>query len=60
MSKGVKLNKNFNLTPMNEYIMFFVQTSTPISNIHQKLTELGKCCMQNNQLPTKNSVESSG
>ena len=38
---------------MNLYKMFFVQTSTPPQSIHQKLTEHGRCCIPNNQLPIK-------
>jgi hypothetical protein len=37
---------------MNQYRMFFVQTSTPLPRMHQKLTKHGKFCKQNNQLPT--------
>ena len=36
---------------MNQYRMLFVQI------MHQNLTEHGKCCMRNNQLPTKTPVE---
>ena len=40
------------------YRTFFVQTSTwlPPSS-HRTVTEHGRCCMQNNQLPTKIHVE---
>ena len=41
----------------NQYRMFFVQTSTLPSSMHQKLAKHGMCCMQNNQLPTKTHVE---
>ena len=33
--------------------MFFVQISTRPPNTHLKLTEYGRFCKQNNQLPTK-------
>jgi hypothetical protein len=42
---------------MNQYRMFFVQTSTPPPRMHQKLTKHGKFCKQNNQLPTKSHDE---
>ena len=42
---------------MNEYRMFFVQTSTRPPNMHQKLTKHGRFCKQNNQLPTKSHDE---
>ena len=42
---------------MNWYRMFYVQTSTLRPRMHQKLTNHGKFCMQNNQLPTKSHVE---
>ena len=42
---------------MNRYRMFFVQTSTLPSSMHWKLTKLGRCCMQNHQLPTKSHVK---
>ena len=42
---------------MNRYRMFFVQTSTLPSSMHWKLTKLGRCCMQNHQLPTKGHVK---
>jgi hypothetical protein len=37
--------------------MFYVQTSTLPSRMHQKLTKHGRFCKQNNQLPTKTRVE---
>jgi hypothetical protein len=37
--------------------MLSVQTTTPTPSMHLKLTEHGKCCIQNNQLPTISSVE---
>ena len=42
---------------MNQYRMFFVQTSTLPPHIHQEVTKHGKFCKQNNQLPTKIHVE---
>jgi hypothetical protein len=42
---------------MNQYRMFFVQTSTLPPHMHQKLTKHGKFYKQNNQLPTKSHVE---
>ena len=42
---------------MNQYRMFFVQTSTRPPNMHQKLTKHGRFCKQNNQLPTKSRDE---
>ena len=42
---------------MNQYGMPFVQTSTLTPSMHPKLTEHGKLCMRNNQLPTKTLVE---
>ena len=42
---------------MNQYIMFFVQTSTLPPRMHHKLTKHGRFCKQNNQLPTKTHVE---
>jgi hypothetical protein len=42
---------------MNWYRMFYVKTSTLPPRMHQKLTEHGKICKQNNQLPTKSHVE---
>ena len=38
---------------MNQYRMFFVQTSATTPSMHQKLTEHGKYYTQNNQLLTK-------
>ena len=40
---------------MNHNRKLFIQTSTVISSMNQKLTDYGKCCMQNNQLPNQNS-----
>ena len=37
--------------------MFYAQTSTPHPSMHRILTEHGRWCMQNNQLPTKSHVE---
>ena len=37
--------------------MFFFQTSKLPPSMHQKPTELGGCCMQNNQLLTNSHVE---
>jgi hypothetical protein len=37
--------------------MFFIPTSMPPPSMHQTLTELGRCCMQNNRLLTKSHVE---
>ena len=42
---------------MNLCRMFFVQSPKPTPSMHQKLTKLGTCCMQNNQLPTKSPIE---
>jgi hypothetical protein len=42
---------------MNQYKMFFVQTSTLSPRMHQKLAKHGNICKQNNQLPTKNHDE---
>ena len=43
---------------MNQYRMFFVQTSTlPTPRMHNFFTENGTCCMQINQLPIKSPVE---
>ena len=39
------------------YGMSFIQTSTLTPSMHPKLTEHGKLCMRNNQLPTKTLVE---
>jgi len=42
---------------MNSYKMFFVQTSTPIPNMHWKLnTDREIFLMQNNELLTKTPV----
>ena len=37
--------------------MLFIQTSTLPPSMHHKLAEHGRCCMLNNQLPTKIHVE---
>ena len=42
---------------MNQYRMFFVQTSTRPLNMHLTLTKHGRFCKQNNQLPTKSHDE---
>jgi hypothetical protein len=42
---------------MNQYKMFFVQTSTLPPRTHQKLTKHGRFCKQNNQLPNQSHVE---
>ena len=42
---------------MNQYIMFYLQTSTVPLRMHHKLTKHGRFCEQNNQLPTKTHVE---
>ena len=42
---------------MNQYRMFFVQTSTRPPNMHLKLAKHGRYCKQNNQLPTKSHDE---
>ena len=42
---------------MNQYRMFFVQTSTQPPNMHLNLTKHGRFCKQNNQLPTKSHDE---
>ena len=42
---------------MNQYRMFFVQTSILPPRMHHKLTKHGGFCKQNNQLPTKTHVE---
>jgi hypothetical protein len=43
---------------MNQYEVFIVQTFTLPPSMHQKLTEHGRSCMQNNQLLTKSHAES--
>ena len=45
---------------MNQYRMFFIQTFTLhyLPSMHWKLTKRGKCCVKNNQLPTKTCVQS--
>ena len=42
---------------MNQYRMFFVQTSSLPPRMHQKLTKHEIFFKQNNQLPTKSHVE---
>jgi hypothetical protein len=42
---------------MNQYKMFYVQTSTLPLRMHQKLTKHEKFSKQNNQPPTKSHVE---
>jgi hypothetical protein len=42
---------------MNQYRIFFVQTSTLPPCMHQKLTKHGRFCKQNNQLPTRSHDE---
>jgi hypothetical protein len=42
---------------MNQYRMFFVQTSTLPPRMHHKLTKHGRFFKQINQLPTKTHVE---
>ena len=37
--------------------MVFVQASTLPPRMHQKLSEHGNCCMQNNQLSTQRHIE---
>ena len=39
------------------YRVSFVQTSTQLPKMHQKLTKHGRGCKQNNQLPTKSHDE---
>ena len=46
MPRGARMS----LALKNRYRYFFVQTSTPTPSINQKVTEFGKCCMQNDQL----------
>jgi hypothetical protein len=53
MPRGSKMSWPF----MNQYGMFFVQTSTLPPRMHQKLTKHGRFCKQNNQLPIKSHVE---
>ena len=43
---------------MNQHRVIFVQTSTLPPSMHHKLPDHGRCCMQNNQLPTKCPFES--
>ena len=45
---------------MNQYRMFFVQTSARPPNMHLKLIKHGRVCKQNNQLPTKSHDELKG
>jgi hypothetical protein len=42
---------------MNQYRMFFVQTSTLPPRMYQRLTKYGRFCKQNNQLLTKSHNE---
>ena len=42
---------------MNRYGMFFVQTSTLLPSMHQKLAKHGMWFMQNNQLSSKTHVK---
>ena len=42
---------------MNQYRMFYLQTSTLPPRMHHKLTKHERFCKQNNQLPTKSNVE---
>ena len=42
---------------MNQYRMFFVQTSTLPPSMHQKISEHGKYCLQNNQLSTQRHIK---
>jgi hypothetical protein len=42
---------------MNRYGMFYVQTSTLLPSMHQKLAKHGMWCMQNSQLSSKTHVE---
>ena len=42
---------------MNQYRMFFAETSTWPPKMHQKLTKHGRFCKQKNQLPTKSHDE---
>ena len=42
---------------LNQWRMFFVQSSTLPPSMHCKLTEHGRCCMQNNHNPTKGLTE---
>jgi hypothetical protein len=37
--------------------MSFVQTDTLMPSMHRKLIGHGRCCMQNNELPTISHVE---
>jgi hypothetical protein len=53
MPRGAKMS----LALMNQYRMFFVQTSILPPRMHHKLTKHGRFCKQNNQLPTKPHVE---
>ena len=44
--------------PLNEPIQNVLHSNlTPTPNMHQKLTAHGTYCMQNNQLPTKSTIE---
>ena len=42
---------------LKQYRMFSIPTYTLHSNMHQILTQQGRCCMHNNQLLTKSLVE---
>ena len=37
--------------------MLFIQIPTPTPSMHRKLTLHEKCCIRNNQLPTKSPVQ---
>ena len=49
--------QNWAWPSMNQYRMFFIQTSTLPPSMHQQFTKYRRCCMQINQLPTKGDVE---
>lgn len=56
----IQLNETYPLwkfPTMSQYKMLFVQTSTLPPSGHRKLTEHGKFCKENNELPTKSCVE---
>jgi hypothetical protein len=53
MARGAKIS----LALIEPIWLSFSQTSTPTPSLHRKLTEHGKWCMQNNQLPAKCPVE---
>ena len=42
---------------MNRFRVFFVEISTLPPSMHSKLTQYGRCNLQNNQLRTKTHVE---